>query len=152
TQRSLAIITFDEDGYDYEHPAQRVLTLMLGSDGVRAGYVSHVRYTHYSLLRTIEGALGLGTLTRNDRYAQPVNDVFSHGPAAPAPAGGTASPGGGLALPAGSQTAAGQTAAAGAQTAVAAGRVPATGTGAAARALTAPRHPTAFVVNSGGTV
>ena len=87
TQRSLAIITFDEDDYDHEHPAQRVLTLMLGS-GVRQGYVSHVRYTHYSLLRTIEGALGLGTLTRNDRYAQPVNDVFSHGPAAPAPAGG----------------------------------------------------------------
>jgi hypothetical protein len=39
TQRSLAIITFDEDGYDHEHPAQRVLTLMLGS-GVRQGYVS----------------------------------------------------------------------------------------------------------------
>ena len=83
TQRSLAIITFDEDGYDHEHPAQRVLTLMLGS-GVRQGYVSHVRYTHYSLLRTIEAALGLGTLTRNDRYAQPVNDVFSHGPGGPA--------------------------------------------------------------------
>ena len=63
TQRSLAIITFDEDGYDHEHPAQRVLTLMLGSAGVRQGYVSHVRYTHYSLLRTIEAALGLGTLT-----------------------------------------------------------------------------------------
>jgi YVTN family beta-propeller protein len=29
-QRSLATITFDEDGYDYEQPAQRVLTLMLG--------------------------------------------------------------------------------------------------------------------------
>jgi YVTN family beta-propeller protein len=76
TQRSLAIITFDEDDYDHEHPAQRVATLVLGSAGVRQGYVSHVRYTHYSLLRTIEAALGLGTLTRNDRYAQPVNDVF----------------------------------------------------------------------------
>ncbi len=60
TQRSLAIITFDEDGYDHEHPAQRVATLLLGSAGVRQGYVSHVRYTHYSLLRTIEAALGLG--------------------------------------------------------------------------------------------
>jgi hypothetical protein len=135
TQRSLAIITFDEDGYDHEHPAQRVLTLMLGS-GVRQGYVSHVRYTHYSLLRTIEAALGLGTLTRNDRYAQPVNDVFSPGPAAPAPAVGAAAapaPGVGQA-PVG-------------------GTPMATGTRAApARALTAPRHPTAFVVNSGGTV
>ena len=84
TQRSLAIITFDEDGYDHEHPAQRVATLILGSAGVRQGYVSHVRYTHYSLLRTIEGALGLGTLTANDRYAQAVNDVFG---AAGQPAG-----------------------------------------------------------------
>ncbi len=76
TQRSLVIITFDEDGYDYERPAQRVATIVLGSSGVRRGYVSHTRYTHYSLLRTIEAALGLGTLTDNDRYARPVNDVF----------------------------------------------------------------------------
>ena len=79
TQRSLAILTFDEDGYDHQHPAQHVATVMLGSAGVRSGYVSHVRYTHYSLLRTVEGALGLGTLTANDRYAQPVNDVFRRG-------------------------------------------------------------------------
>jgi len=76
TQRSLAIITFDEDAQDYQHPAQRVPTIVLGSDGVRAGYVSSVRYTHYSLLHTIEAALGLGTLTANDRYAQPLNDIF----------------------------------------------------------------------------
>jgi YVTN family beta-propeller protein len=77
TQRSLAIITVDEDNYDDPHPPQRVATIMLGSSGVRAGYVSRVRYTHYSLLRTIEAALGLSTLTANDRYAQPVNDVFA---------------------------------------------------------------------------
>lgn len=76
TQRSLAIITFDEDGYDHEHPPQRIPTVVLGSCGVRAGYVSHVRYTHYSQLRTIEAALGLPTLTKNDLYAQPLNDVF----------------------------------------------------------------------------
>jgi YVTN family beta-propeller protein len=147
TQRSLAIITFDEDGYDHERPAQRVLTLMLGSD-VRPGYVSHVRYTHYSLLRTIEAGLGLGILGRNDRYAQPVNDVFSHGPAAPAPAASAA------AAPApGTPTAtAGLTAVAGAQAAVTTGRASAPWTRAATGTLTAPRHPTAFVVNSGGTV
>jgi YVTN family beta-propeller protein len=77
TQRSLAIITFDEDGYDHEHPPQRVPTIVLGSKGVRAGFVSHRRYTHYSLLRTIEAALHLGTLTKNDRYARPLNDVFT---------------------------------------------------------------------------
>jgi YVTN family beta-propeller protein len=81
-QRSLAIITVDEDNYDHPDPPQRVATVVLGSSGVRLGFVSHVRYTHYSLLRTIEAALGLGTLTANDRYAQPVNDVFSqHAPA-----------------------------------------------------------------------
>ena len=152
TQRSLAIITFDEDGYDHEHPAQRVLTLMLGSAGVRPGFVSHTRYTHYSLLRTIEGALGLGTLTRNDLYAQPVNDVFAPGPGAPAaPSGAStpapaASPGqdpaGPLAPPA-----AAQAAPAGADPAAAAGPA-ATG----AQTAAAAQQPTAFVVNSGGTV
>jgi YVTN family beta-propeller protein len=76
-QRSLAIITFDEDDTDFQHPAQRVATIVLGSRGVRAGYTSPVRYTHYSLLRTIEAALGLGTLTKNDLYAQPLNDIFN---------------------------------------------------------------------------
>jgi len=127
TQRSLAIITFDEDGYDHEHPAQRVATLILGSHGVRQGYVSHVRYTHYSLLRTIEAALGLGTLTPNDRYAQPVNDVFGRQPAPPARA---------TALPAAPPT-----------RAPAAARRAAVSPGAAA-APAGARHPTAFVVNS----
>jgi YVTN family beta-propeller protein len=81
TQRSLAIITFDEDFQDGQHPAQRTPTIVLGSAGVRPGFVSPVRYTHYSLLRTIEAALGLGTLTRNDRFAQPLNDIFSAGAA-----------------------------------------------------------------------
>jgi YVTN family beta-propeller protein len=83
TQRSLAIITWDEDAYDHQRPAQWVPTLVLGSEGVRRGYVSPVRYTHYSLLRTIEGALGLGTLTANDRYATPANDVFARTTPAP---------------------------------------------------------------------
>jgi YVTN family beta-propeller protein len=90
TQRSLAIITFDEDAQDYQHPAQRVPTIILGSAGVKQGYVSGVRYTHYSLLRTIEAALGLGTLTANDYYAPAVNDVFGPGYAEPATAAVTA--------------------------------------------------------------
>jgi YVTN family beta-propeller protein len=78
TQRSLFIITFDEDAYNHERPAQRVATIVFGS-GVKQGYVSPVRYTHYSLLRTVEAALGLSTLTANDRFATPLNDVFSGG-------------------------------------------------------------------------
>jgi YVTN family beta-propeller protein len=84
TQRSLVIITVDEDAYNHPNPPQRIPTLILASSGVRRDYVSHVRYTHYSLLRTIEAALGLPSLTANDRYARPVNDVFAAGPAATA--------------------------------------------------------------------
>jgi len=84
TQSSLIAITFDEDGYDYERPAQLVPTIVLGSH-VRKDYVSHFRYTHYSLLRTIEAALGLGTLTDNDRYAAPINDIFDTGASSAAP-------------------------------------------------------------------
>jgi Phosphoesterase family len=79
TQRTLLIVTFDEDGYDLERPAQLVPTIILGSSGVRAGYVSLHRYDHYDLLRTVEGALRLGTLTRNDLYAEPVSDIFQSG-------------------------------------------------------------------------
>ena len=81
-QRSMAIITFDEDAYDHEHPPQLVPTLVLGSRQVRRGFVSHVRYTHYSLLRTIEGALGLHTLTKNDLFARAVDDAFLTHPVA----------------------------------------------------------------------
>ena len=143
TQRSLAIITFDEDGYDHEHPAQRVPTIILGSRGVRRGYVSPDRYTHYSLLRTIEAALGLGTLTANDRYAQPVNDIFTSrgqrqasaavpAPAAPRP---VARP---VAVPPAPAAAAPPGAAS---------------SGQAQRSRSRGHPPTAFVVNSGsGTV
>lgn len=75
-QRSLLILTWDEDGYDQERPAQLIPTIVLGSKGVKRGYVSSRRYTHYSLLRTVEAALGLPTLTKNDLYATPMNDVF----------------------------------------------------------------------------
>jgi YVTN family beta-propeller protein len=136
TQRSLAIISFDEDGYDHQDPAQRVPTIVLGSAGVRQGYVSHVRYTHYSLLRTIEATLGLGTLTRNDRYAQPVDDVFLRGAAAGARIGWSGQPGGTASAATGSAVAGARTCSA---TARPAGQPIATG---------APKDQTGFVVNS----
>ena len=142
TQRSLAIITFDEDHYDHQRPAQRVPTLILGSSGVRRGYVSHARYTHYSLLRTIEAALGLGTLTRNDRYAQPVSDVF--GPSSPARHAGPAA-----ARPVTRHAAAKSPASA--PVSARAGRKPASA--ATARPRARHRQQTAFVANSvSGTV
>jgi YVTN family beta-propeller protein len=131
TQRSLAVITFDEDAYDHERPAQRVPTVVLASSGVRHRYVSATRYTHYSLLHTIEAALGLRTLTRNDRYAQAIDDIFRPGApgaiAPPSPYGATDD------SPA---------------------RTPASSTGAVATAPPPPAGPpTAFVVNAqSGTV
>ena len=76
TQPSLFIITWDEDGQDSQSPPQRVPTIVIGSQYVKKGFVSTMRYTHYSLLRTTEAALGLGTLTKNDEYAAPLNDIF----------------------------------------------------------------------------
>ena len=88
--RSLAIITLDEDNYDFPS--------VLGSHGVRQGYVSPARYTHYGLLRTIEGALGLGTLTANDRYAPATSGIFiANAPARPGLATPTAGPARGVA-------------------------------------------------------
>ena len=75
-QRSLIVITFDEDYGNGERPAQLVPTIVLGSQGVKQGYESFTRTTHYGLLRMVEGALGLGTLTSNDRYATVPGDIF----------------------------------------------------------------------------
>jgi len=144
TQRSLAIVTFDEDGYDHQRPAQRVPTIILGSRDVRRGYVSRARYTHYSLLRTIEAALGLGTLTANDRYARPVNDIFTSGGDQPVPAGPAAPAAPAPAAPA-PRTAAAVTG----QPAALAGQRHATFSERGHRRRSRRQRPTAFVVNSG---
>ncbi|MDF3287950.1 alkaline phosphatase family protein [Streptomyces silvisoli] len=76
-QRSLLVLTWDEDAADGQQQLQRIPTIVLGSQGVRAGATSNVRYTHYSVLRTIEAALHLPSLTKNDLYAEPVNDIWT---------------------------------------------------------------------------
>lgn len=81
-QRSLLIITWDEDGNNSpggfgNGQTNQVATIMAGSPGtVKTGYTSNARYDHYSTARTIEQALGLTPLTTNDQYATPINDVF----------------------------------------------------------------------------
>jgi hypothetical protein len=75
TQRSLLIVTWDEDTTDADN---QVATIVLGSQGtVPAGRVSSSRYDHYSTGRTIEATLGLPAITANDRYATPLNDAFT---------------------------------------------------------------------------
>jgi hypothetical protein len=79
-QRSLLIVSWDEGrakAYGPDYP-NHVAAYVLGSQGtVKSAYSSTVRYTDYSLGRTIEDALGLRPLTSNDRYAVPLGDVWT---------------------------------------------------------------------------
>ncbi|HVC00862.1 MAG TPA: alkaline phosphatase family protein [Steroidobacteraceae bacterium] len=73
-QRSLLILTWDESS---TMRTNHVATILVGSrHSVRRDFVSRVRYDHYSTGRTIEEALGLPTLTANDRYARTIDDAF----------------------------------------------------------------------------
>lgn len=75
TQRSLLVLTWDESA---SSSGNHIATLLVGSQGlVGAGKASTASYNHYSIGRTIEAALGLGALTANDQYAQPINDAFA---------------------------------------------------------------------------
>jgi len=75
TQRSLLILTWDESETT---ATNHIGGIVYGSQGlVGSGALSTVSYNHYSSGRTIENALGLGPLTPNDTYAQPINDAFS---------------------------------------------------------------------------
>jgi hypothetical protein len=82
-QRSLLIITFDEDGNNESGgfgsgQSNQVPAFVIGSPGtVKTGYQSTIRYDHYSTARTIEQALGLPPMTENDSWATPYNDVFT---------------------------------------------------------------------------
>jgi hypothetical protein len=73
-QRSLLILTWDESDTTANN---HIPTIVLGSRAtVKSGYISRVRYDHYSTARTIEAALGLPAMTSNDGYARALDDVF----------------------------------------------------------------------------
>lgn len=76
-QGTLVIVTFDESGGNDDN---RVYTVFLG-DMIKDKSqldpaVLGKRYTHYSVLRTIEDNFGLAPLTANDRSADPVTGVW----------------------------------------------------------------------------
>lgn len=82
-QRSVIFITWDEDynnkSFNQDNQDQRVPLIVIPSpdSGMLAGAIRvNTYYTHYSLLRTVELALGLPTLTLNDRFATPLNDFW----------------------------------------------------------------------------
>lgn len=68
---TLFFVTYDESA----SADLRVTTVLVGSM-VRAGASSLEPYDHYSLLRTIENLLGLGTLGRADATARPITGIW----------------------------------------------------------------------------
>jgi acid phosphatase len=72
-QRSLLLLVWDEDD---QSQSNQVALIAVGSK-VKTGYVSSVRYTHYSLLKTIEAAWGLASLNGNDQGASAMTDLIA---------------------------------------------------------------------------
>jgi phosphatidylinositol-3-phosphatase len=72
TRNSLLVVTWDE-GSDGDN---RVATVFAGP-AARKGYTSGARFSHYSLLRTIEDVWGLPPLTDNDRNAPSMAELLN---------------------------------------------------------------------------
>ena len=74
---TLVIVTFDESGGNADN---RVYTVLLGDMVKDASQQDPKalakRYTHFSVLRTIEDNFGLNPLTENDREAAPITDIW----------------------------------------------------------------------------
>ncbi|MBI3555414.1 MAG: hypothetical protein HY074_04025 [Deltaproteobacteria bacterium] len=68
----LFVVTFDEGEHD---DTNRVFTALYGA-GVKAGATSDIETSHYSLLRTVEDAMGLGTLGLNDEQATRIGGIW----------------------------------------------------------------------------
>ncbi len=72
-KNSLLIVTFDEGYLDNN----KIITIFAGSK-VKKGFISQTPYDHYSLLKTIESAWDLNTLTENDQKASVMSDLFNN--------------------------------------------------------------------------
>jgi len=74
---TLVVVTFDESGGNEDN---RIYTVFLGDMVKPANQqdpsVLGKRYTHYSVLRTIEDNFGLEPLTMNDRDAKPIDGIW----------------------------------------------------------------------------
>jgi hypothetical protein len=88
TQKSAIVVTFDEDYNNLSlgngNQGNHIVTIVIPSPaavsptGMRGGhFVAKDHNNHYSLLRTIELALGLSPLTNNDKFAQPMNEYWN---------------------------------------------------------------------------
>ncbi len=73
TKKAVLIITWDEA--EQSDTVNQIPTVLIGP-AVKKGYKSSAMYNHYSVLRTIEDAWGLPSLTENDKNAAPMNEFF----------------------------------------------------------------------------
>lgn len=71
-QGMLLVVTFDES----ERPAGNHIFTALYGAGVNPGSSSDAEYDHYSVLHTVENALGTGTLRQKDASANPITGVW----------------------------------------------------------------------------
>jgi len=81
SQRSLLAVVWDED----DSAQGNQVPLALVGSGVRPAFVPPTSYNHYNLLRTVEAAWGLPTLTANDGGAAAMADAFGAGAPTPTP-------------------------------------------------------------------
>lgn len=89
TESSVLVVTFDEDNNNtslgFGNDGNHIVTVVVPSSGailagMRAGgFTATGHYNHYSLLRMIEDALNLPTLTDNDKFAAPMNEFWDAG-------------------------------------------------------------------------
>ena len=70
-------IVYDEGGSNDTAGGGGKVPCILVSPFAKAGYVSNVGYSHYSLLATVEAIFNLGSLGRNDASASTMSDLFS---------------------------------------------------------------------------
>lgn len=87
SESTAVFLTFDEDynnisfgiGNEGNHVVMVVIPNQAAIDaGMRGGaFSADDYYNHYSLQRTIEDSLGLDPLTKNDEYAQPMNEFWT---------------------------------------------------------------------------
>ncbi|MET3920323.1 phospholipase C [Arthrobacter sp. UYEF20] len=71
TQKSLLVVTWDEG----DDSSNQSVTIFAGP-AARTAVKSDTTYNHYSLLHTIENALGLSPLTENDKNAPIMSDLL----------------------------------------------------------------------------
>lgn len=71
-QDMLDVLTFDESSLSGKN---RIYSAFVGNM-VKGGVVNHSSLNHYSVMRTVEDNLGLGTLHKNDETATIIDGIW----------------------------------------------------------------------------